>query len=76
MREDTDRYHDLFVNDVPLLDVRAPVEFAHGAFPLATNLPLLDVDSSTPGVDYPGGAANVFHAVAGNKVLVAWPSTA
>jgi hypothetical protein len=24
--------------------------------------------------DYPGGAYNVFHATAGNKVLVAWPS--
>jgi len=24
--------------------------------------------------DYPGGAYNVFHAIAGNKVLVAWPS--
>ena len=25
-------------------------------------------------VDYPGGSYNVFHATAGNKVLVAWPS--
>jgi hypothetical protein len=25
--------------------------------------------------EYPGGVSNVFHAVAGNKVLVAWPST-
>lgn len=25
-------------------------------------------------VNYPGGVHNVFHAVAGNKVLVAWPS--
>ena len=24
--------------------------------------------------DYPGGTYNVFHATAGNKVLVAWPS--
>ncbi len=24
--------------------------------------------------DYPGGVYNVFHATAGNKVLVAWPS--
>lgn len=35
-------YRHLFVSDVPLLDVRAPVEFARGAFPAATNLPLLD----------------------------------
>jgi len=32
----------LFVEDVPLLDVRAPVEFAEGAFPLAENHPLID----------------------------------
>ena len=30
----------------------------------------LDVDLT----DYPGGTYNVFHATAGNKVLVAWPS--
>ncbi|MFB9886822.1 tRNA 2-selenouridine(34) synthase MnmH [Balneatrix alpica] len=35
-------YAALFLQDIPLLDVRAPVEFAEGAFPLATNLPLLD----------------------------------
>ncbi len=32
----------LFVNDTPLIDVRAPGEFAKGAFPCAINLPLLD----------------------------------
>jgi len=32
----------LFINDIPLLDVRAPVEFSRGAFPHAVNLPLLD----------------------------------
>lgn len=32
----------LFLQDVPLLDVRAPVEFAQGAFPCAENRPLLD----------------------------------
>ena len=42
MREDTDDYRQLFLQDIPLLDVRAPVEFARGAFPSATNLPLLD----------------------------------
>lgn len=35
-------YLDLFLRDVPLLDVRAPVEFAEGSFPRASNLPLLD----------------------------------
>jgi len=42
MRSDTDDYFDLFVNDVPLMDVRAPVEFTKGAFPCAANIPLLD----------------------------------
>ncbi|KYZ87230.1 tRNA 2-selenouridine(34) synthase MnmH [Alloalcanivorax xenomutans] len=41
-RDDTNDYAALFLNDTPLLDVRAPVEFARGAFPHATNLPLID----------------------------------
>lgn len=40
----TDDYRTLFLNEVPLLDVRAPVEFAQGAFPAAVNRPLLDDD--------------------------------
>jgi len=31
----------LFLNDVPMLDVRAPVEFEQGAFPNAINIPLM-----------------------------------
>ena len=31
----------LFINDIPLLDVRAPVEFEQGAFPNAVNIPLM-----------------------------------
>ncbi|NOQ89451.1 MAG: tRNA 2-selenouridine(34) synthase MnmH [Gammaproteobacteria bacterium] len=38
----TDDYLSLFLNDTPLLDVRAPVEFSEGAFPLAENFPLID----------------------------------
>ena len=38
----TSDYARLFLNDVPLLDVRAPVEFQAGAFPTAENHPLLD----------------------------------
>jgi tRNA 2-selenouridine synthase len=41
-RADTGDYLRLFLRDVPLLDVRAPVEFAQGAFPAAVNHPLLD----------------------------------
>jgi len=35
-------YRSLFLNNVPLLDVRAPVEFNQGAFPLAENFPLIN----------------------------------
>ena len=38
----TNDYRRLFLEDVPLLDVRAPVEFAEGAFPGAENHPLVD----------------------------------
>ena len=41
-RLDTDNYLDLFINDIPLMDVRAPVEYEKGAFPNASNIPLLD----------------------------------
>ncbi|MGI9280545.1 MAG: tRNA 2-selenouridine(34) synthase MnmH [Endozoicomonas sp.] len=39
---DTTDFLSLFLNDTPLMDVRAPVEFSKGSFPLATNLPILD----------------------------------
>lgn len=41
-RPDTDDYLTLFLNDVPLMDVRAPVEFAKGSFPTAENAPLMN----------------------------------
>ncbi len=43
-RPDTDDYLSLFLNDVPLMDVRAPVEFARGSFPTAENAPLMNDD--------------------------------
>jgi tRNA 2-selenouridine synthase len=42
MVADSSDYGELFIQDTPLLDVRAPVEFVKGAFPNATNIPLLD----------------------------------
>ena len=39
-----DNLLDVLLRDVPLLDVRAPVEFNEGAFPCSTNLPLMDDD--------------------------------
>lgn len=44
MHDDTRDYRSLFLGDVPLMDVRAPVEFGKGAFPAATNLPLMNDD--------------------------------
>ena len=44
MRDDTDDYRQVLLSGVPLMDVRAPVEFAKGAFPHAHNLPLMDDD--------------------------------
>jgi tRNA 2-selenouridine synthase len=41
-RNNCDDFHSLFLKDIPLLDVRAPVEFSKGAFPNAINIPLLD----------------------------------
>jgi len=41
-RPDTDDFLKLFVNDIPLMDVRAPIEYDKGAFPNTSNIPLLD----------------------------------
>lgn len=43
-KELTADYDQLLAGDIPLLDLRAPVEFSEGAFPLATNLPLMNDD--------------------------------
>jgi tRNA 2-selenouridine synthase len=42
MRDNTQDYRQLFLDDVPMMDARAPVEFAKGAFPGVINLPLMD----------------------------------
>ncbi|KJK20139.1 tRNA 2-selenouridine synthase [Burkholderiaceae bacterium 16] len=44
MRDDACDFRRLFLSGAALLDVRAPVEFARGAFPGAVNLPLMDDD--------------------------------
>jgi tRNA 2-selenouridine synthase len=43
-RPDTANYRALFLNDVPMMDMRAPAEFMHGAFPCAHSLPLMTDD--------------------------------
>ncbi|CAM3388903.1 tRNA 2-selenouridine synthase [Bordetella sputigena] len=42
VRPDARSFRELFLSGVPLLDVRAPVEFVRGAFPTAVNIPLMD----------------------------------
>jgi tRNA 2-selenouridine synthase len=37
-----DDYRSILLGDIPLLDVRAPVEFTQGAFPTAENFPLIN----------------------------------
>jgi tRNA 2-selenouridine synthase len=39
---ESDALRQIFFDEVPLLDVRAPVEFLKGAFPSAINMPLMD----------------------------------
>jgi tRNA 2-selenouridine synthase len=43
-RPDCKDYLKLFLKDVPLFDVRAPIEFNYGALPGSVNLPILDDD--------------------------------
>lgn len=48
--------HDLrslFAGDIPLLDVRAPIEFSQGAMPAAKNLPILENhEREAVGIEY------------------------
>jgi tRNA 2-selenouridine synthase len=43
-RPDTDDYRALFLSPTPMMDMRAPLEFARGAFPAALSLPLMSDD--------------------------------
>jgi len=48
-----DDYASLFLDERPMIDVRAPVEFQAGAFPTACNLPLLsDEERHLIGIRY------------------------
>ena len=44
MRPDTQDFSRLFLDGTPLIDTRAPVEFARGSVPGAVNLPLMTDD--------------------------------
>ena len=48
-----DHYRQILLDEVPVLDVRAPGEFAAGAVPSATNLPILnDEEREKVGLTY------------------------
>ncbi|MFT5709618.1 MAG: tRNA 2-selenouridine synthase [Halioglobus sp.] len=50
---DTNNYRALFLNDTPTMDMRAPTEFAQGAFPCAHSLPLMsDEERAEVGLCY------------------------
>ncbi len=52
-REDTTDYARVFLADAPLMDTRAPLEFARGAFPSALSLPLMtDEERAAVGTCY------------------------
>lgn len=52
-RADTDDYRALFLQHTPLMDMRAPVEFAQGSFPAACSLPLMtDGEREQVGICY------------------------
>ena len=42
MRDNTEDFRRLFLAGVPMMDVRAPVEYAKGAFPNTVNRPLMN----------------------------------
>jgi tRNA 2-selenouridine synthase len=44
IRPDTSDYRSLLLNDAPMMDVRAPVEYEKGSFPSARNFPLMTND--------------------------------
>ena len=41
MRPDCTDFRQLFLDDAPMMDMRAPIEFSKGAFPGVVNLPLM-----------------------------------
>ncbi|MFD2231656.1 tRNA 2-selenouridine(34) synthase MnmH [Alkalimarinus sediminis] len=52
-RPNTDNYLDLFLNDIPMMDVRAPIEFNKGSFPHTVNEPLMnDEERHLVGIRY------------------------
>ena len=67
---------DIVLHETPLIDVRAPVEFAKGAFPNAVNLPLMeDEERRLVGIRYKeagnDAAVKLGHSLVGGEVKAA-----
>lgn len=65
-------YQNIFLNDRPLMDARAPIEFDKGAFPCSTNLPLMtDSERQKVGTCYkeqgPQAALELGHQLVNGK---------
>ncbi|MCG6199982.1 tRNA 2-selenouridine(34) synthase MnmH [Psychromonas antarctica] len=53
VRNNSRDFRDIFLNDTPMIDVRAPVEFSLGAYPSSRNYPLmLDDERAAVGLCY------------------------
>ncbi len=53
MYDNMSLYRELFLNDIPMMDMRAPVEYTKGAFPHTVNLPLMtDIERQKVGTCY------------------------
>ncbi|MFN2355274.1 MAG: tRNA 2-selenouridine(34) synthase MnmH [Desulfopila sp.] len=62
-------FYGIVTQDVPLIDVRAPVEFGTGSFPTAVNLPVLDdEDRHCVGVCYKQRGREAAFDLAYNRV--------
>lgn len=73
MRDNSSDYRDIFLNDRPMMDARAPVEFHKGAFPGVVNLPLMnDIERQKVGTCYKqhgqDAAIALGHQLVGGKV--------
>ncbi|MCR6555472.1 tRNA 2-selenouridine(34) synthase MnmH, partial [Aeromonas sp. CPF2-S1] len=69
-------YARIFLDEVPLIDLRAPVEFKEGAFPTAVSLPLMtDEERARVGTCYKqegqAAAITLGHQLVGGAVRAA-----
>lgn len=79
MRDNTQHYRELFLDDIPLMDVRAPVEYHKGAFPNTVNRPLMnDIERQKVGTSYKQHGQQAAIALGALKAerLAAWKAFA